>query len=439
MKPVLTPVYFETGYHESFHLQLERIRTELGSVAEIAAPVLIGEPLPEETDLVLIPVLVGEAYKKLEEFKNMQRPVLLLTSEFMTIAMWDWEIRTFLEMNGVQTFAPYTKEQAITICKAYDCRTAVRDSVFLMYQETPGDGMQPEIFKRFFWWEQACIDRMEELWGVRVQRKSLKELGERACQIPDTLAQQVLAQHATTWEDVCDNAKINAAKLYLAICDDLEKMPQVKGVGTNCLNESFYCSTTPCFAWNLLYKTKGLLWACEADIVSLLTKFLLHTATGAPVMMTNMYPFLMGSAAIKHEKIEAFPTVPCPEDCVLGVHCGYVGFMPEGFAKTWSLRERVLEIVDDNAVAVDACYEPGPVTIVQLHQDLRTALVVQGILESYAEYPGSDCRRGAVIRVKNGQALMRNLYSHHAIVMPGYRGEQVNLAARILGLKTNEI
>ncbi len=57
--------------------------------------------------------------------------------------------------------------------------------------------------------------------------------------------------------------------MYLAIKEEVEKDPDIKGAGINCLNESFYSDTTPCLAWSLLYEEKGLVWACEADTISL--------------------------------------------------------------------------------------------------------------------------------------------------------------------------
>ena len=48
-------------------------------------------------------------------------------------------------------------------------------------------------------------------------------------------------------------------------------------------------------------------------------------------MMSNLYPFLMGGAALKHEKIDKFPDVPEPENHLLMVHCGFFGVVPRPF------------------------------------------------------------------------------------------------------------
>ena len=51
----------------------------------------------------------------------------------------------------------------------------------------------------------------------------------------------------------------------------------------------------------------GYIWGCEGDTVSMLTKYLLHRSLDVPIIMTNLYPFLMGNAALKHERIPEFP------------------------------------------------------------------------------------------------------------------------------------
>jgi hypothetical protein len=122
--------------------------------------------------------------------------------------------------------------------------------------------------------------------------------------------------------DVTERATLAALKLYLAIRDDLDQEHDVLSTGINCLNESGFSDTTPCLAWDLLHQERDMIWGCEADTVSMLTHFLMHRSLRLPIMMSNLYPFLMGQAAIKHERSPAFPMVDEPENHVLAAHCG---------------------------------------------------------------------------------------------------------------------
>lgn len=438
-KAKLIPVYFETAYDASYRRQLECIRSGIGDLAQISEPRAIGQELPEDVDAVLVPVLVGEAYRHVQDFAAMNKPVLLLTSEFLTIDMWDWELRSFLANSGVEVLAPYSPEMTRTMVKTLGLLREMRQSKFLVYQETPGDGMQAEIFKRFFWWEDVCLNRIKDAWGIEIVKRSLKELGARAEAMEEEKLLPLLREEKELLGEVSEKAGMQALKLYQAISEDLAEIPDVAGVGTNCLNESFHCRTTPCLAWHLLFEKKRLLWACEADLLSLLTEYMIYQTIGTPVMMTNLYPFLMGMAAIRHEKMERFPEREDPQNCVLGVHCGYFGCMPRKFAKQYTLREKVLEIVPEEALAVDARYTEGPVTIVQLNQDMKRILLAEGKLEEYVGYEGTDCRNGAVIRVKDGYKLMKELFSHHAIIVPEHIGEKFSWAAQVLGLKIVEV
>ena len=228
---------------------------------------------------------------------------------------------------------------------------------------------------------------------------------------------------------------LSAMKLYLAVKQDLDADPAIRAVGINCLNESHFSDTTPCLAWNLLYEEQKILWGCEADTMAMLTKYLLHHCLAAPIMMTNLYPFLLGQAALKHEKIDRFPTVVAePENHLLVAHCGYMGVIPSSFATEWTLRSKVLAIVDDNATAIDARLPVGPITLAKLHPTLEGLSAVEGELTGYAQFPGSDCRNGGVIRVPDGRRLMDRLVSHHYLLLTGHHLRDIQLVAQVLDL-----
>jgi hypothetical protein len=150
--------------------------------------------------------------------------------------------------------------------------------------------------------------------------------------------------------------------------------------------------------------------------------------------MSNIYPFLMGMAALKHERIEKFPEIDEPENHLLVVHCGYFGLTPKCMATEWTLRKKILAIVDENATVIDAKLPPGNIVITKLHPKLDKLMVAQGILENYVQYPGSDCRNGAVIKVKDGYRLMDLFYSHHNCIVVGDKSEDLKYMAKVFDL-----
>jgi hypothetical protein len=441
MKARLVPLYFRSADDPDFAAQTQRLRELLGDHAELLEPFPLGAVLPE-ADAVVFPQLVGDAYRRVPEIRALTLPILVLTSEFGTMAMWDWEIAGYLRGEGIETITPYSLADATTVCRALVARRQLRQGKFLVYQDRPGEGgFQPSIFKRFYWWEDECSERMRDVFGLTIVKRSFRELGERAQRIPDDVAR-------VEWErwrervplgDVGERATLSALKLYRAVRDEVDAEEGVLAAGINCLNESAFSDTTPCLAWNLLYQERDLIWGCEGDTVSMLTKFIVHRSLRAPIMMTNLYPFLMGQTALKHERIPAFPEVDEPENYVLAAHCGYLGVVPQPFATEWKLRGKVLAIVDQNATAIDARLPVGDLTLAKLDSTLRTLVVAEGELTGYAGYPGSDCLNGALIRVPDGHALMKRLPSHHSLLTVGHDCPGLELLGQVFGLQIDRL
>jgi hypothetical protein len=441
LKARLVPLYFNSPDDPDFVNQVQVLKSLLANDAEILEPVALGGRLPE-ADAVLFPQMLGDAYRRFEQIQAIQLPILVATSEFGTVSMWDWEIDNYLASRRVQVIAPYNLEMTRQVCNTLALKRELRQTKLLVYQDNPGEGFQPEIFKRFYWWEPECIDRLGEKFGVTIVKKSFKTLAMEAKAIPDAEAEAVWS----AWESRTPIGKISrrpvlsAVKVYMAVKRELDQDASIAAAGINCLNESAFSDTTPCLAWNMLFEERKLVWGCEADIVTMLTELLIQRGLDVPFMMTNLYPFLMGMAALKHEHIPNFPAVEAePENHVLTAHCGYLGVVPQSFATEWTLREKVLAIVDDNATAIDARLPEGDVTLVKLEPPFDTLSVVEGKLTGYAQFADSHCLNGAVIRVPNGHRLMKELASHHYILTIGKNLTRLDALSQVFGLECKVI
>lgn len=439
MLPRLLPVRFPS-HDDDFDVQLANLKALLADVATFLEPIDLGQAAPE-SEAALFPQMLGDAFREVEALRALHRPRLVITSEFGTMSMWDWEIGSYLAEAGVDVIAPYNLEQARVLCRALGLKRALHGQRFVVYQDDPGDGMQASIFKRFYWWEDECTARILNKFGLGIEKRSFKRLGADAKQIPDAVADEAWAAlpQQPNLERMPEASRRAAVKLYLALKESLGDDPLISGAGMNCLNESFFSDSTPCLAWNLLYEERGLTWGCEADTVSMLTQHLLHSSLRAPLMMTNLYPFLMGQAALKHERIPDFPTVPDPENHILVAHCGYLGVLPESMSTSWTLRRKVLAIVDEDATAIDARMAEGPVSLVKLSPSLGTLQVVEAELVGYQQYPGSDCLNGGVIRVPDGRKLIENLNSHHAILMQGHHASELRMLGKLFDLQIDNV
>ena len=435
MRAKVTPLFFKKGRNEDFDIQLDLLKEILADYIEFLEGVPFGASLPSDTDAVLFPQILGAAYGQLADFKAIDVPILIVTTEFGTMAMWDWEVIKYLESEGVEVIAPYNMDQTKNLARALAIKRELKSSKFVVYQDEPAaGGFQPEIFKRFYWYMDECTQRMFTKYGVTLEERSFVKMGSEAKALPDTEAEKV-------WEEWGDrlplgsvnvNQRNSALKIYVKLRDALEADSSIKGMGINCLNESQHSDTTPCLAWNMLYEEEQLIWGCEGDTITMLTKYLLHKSLDVPIMMTNMYPFLMGDAALKHERIPYFPEVKGnPDNYILAAHCGYFGVVPQSFATDWKVESKVLAIVDDNAIALDARLPEGPITLAKLHPTLETISVIEGEIEKYTQYENSDCLNGAVIRVRDGHQLVSSLTSHHYLTLTGHRLAEIRQIARI--------
>lgn len=442
-KALLQPLYFkEINQREKseFSQQLEKLKILYGEVADFLDPIAVGEQIPQAAQAVLFAQMTGAVFGYQEQISKIVLPIILMTSEFGTVEMWDWEIAAYLRENLYMRniFTPYSVEMAKVILRAVSSRQVMKNGgKFLVFQDSPGEGMQAYIFKRFFWWEKECIWRIEDCFGVKVIFKSWKEINEKAEAIGDEDAWRLWEERKVPQFMVDRGAILRAVKLYMAVHDEAVREGNVLGVGSNCLNESFSSKTTPCLAWNWLFEYDRILWACEGDLVSLLSEVIFYQALQAPLMMTNIYPFLVGMAALKHEKIDSFPEIAASDHYALGVHCGYFGFVPQSFCSRWMMKPKVLEIVNENAIVIDCEMECGPAVLAKVHADMKKITVIEAEIEKYVGYPGSDCRNGALIHYKNrcGHRVMESLSSHHAIVIKGDVAHLIRQIGRVYGIE----
>ena len=93
-----------------------------------------------------------------------------------------------------------------------------------------------------------------------------------------------------------------------------------------------------------------------------------------------------------------------------------------------------IAIVDDNANAIDARLPTGDITLAKIHSNFDRMTVAEGELEGYAQYPGSDCRNGGIVRVNDGHRLMTRLSSHHYLLMTGHQRADLETIAPIFAL-----
>lgn len=430
--PLMFPEANERERKE-FSQQVKRLEAFYGEEASFMPVKMVGEYITD-ADAIVFPQLLGAAFGCKEILARYDLPMVVLTSQFGTVEMWDWEIVAFLRSNGMNVFSPYNIELAKVVLRAIAVKKKLRNGAkFLMFQDSPGEGMQANIFKRFYWWEKECTEKMQSIFGIEIVYKSFKELSSKARCIKDEEAQMLWDEWEIKEEGVNRANCLKAAKIYIAVKNVINELGGVEGVGANCLNESFHCDTTPCLAWNMLFEKDDIICCCEGDSLTMLSTYVLYRTLKVPIMMTNIYPFLVGMAALAHEKITEFPDIADSDNHALGVHCGYFGLIPRKFCTSWTMRPKVLEIVNEDAIVIDCEMPVGQVTLAKIHPDFIKLSVIEATIEKYVQYPGSDARNAALIHYKDGEKVMEELCSHHAMIITGNQNAKLQQICKVFG------
>jgi hypothetical protein len=77
--------------------------------------------------------------------------------------------------------------------------------------------------------------------------------------------------------------------------------------------------------------------------------------------------------------------------------------------------------------------------MVKIDSTMEKIMVIEGELKGYVQYPGSDCRNGAIVKVPNGHKLMKEVYSHHQIIIPGHQHTRIECIAEVFGLEIESL
>ena len=435
----LQPLYFGTEASEAFRRQFERLHEQLKAVAHLLAPLPFGADLSRASaDLIVLPQLSGAAYQMLEVFRSQSLPMVVLTSEFCSTAIWDWEITGWLRSAGIEVFTPYERRQTEILCRAVATKRELAQSRFLVFQDDVSAGLHADMFQRFYWWQRENSQRMFERFGITVEERSLLQLTEAVRSVSDHQARSIWE----AWQarlpvfNVPEKALNDTLRLYAALKRILAEEPQIKGMGINCINEFPSMLATPCLVWNMLYQDHKLIWGCEADTLSMMTQHLVDRCLETPAVMTNIYPFLVGQPVLDHMDISAFPEVADAENYLLAGHCGYLGVLPQSHSvESWALRPSVIDIFEGRGGAIDGRLPLGDVTLVKLHPDCAAWTVIKGDLEDYFQAPQSGLSKvAAVIHVGNGPALLDQITSQHYILTQGAAAADFRLLAKVFGL-----
>ena len=440
MKAKIAPLRFAETDPVLYDKIITALKNIYASEIDFYPEINLGDSV-SDIDAVLIPVITADLYKEIDTIiDTLSLPLVVITTEFGVSLMFDWEGVNYLKSKGLDVYNPYNVDMGKTLFKALALKRNIRGQKFLIFQDSPGDGLLPEIFKVFYWWNEECTNEIKKKFGISIIIKPYKDLCEKAKAISDDAVHQELKRWDFATEFSNQKPLIASTKFFMAVRDEVDREGNVVGCGVNCLNEAYDSDTTPCLAWNLLYQDRDIMWVCEGDTSTLMTQYIMGATIDTAVFATNIYPFLSGMPALSHEKIQSFPDVVDPDHHALLAHCGYFGCMAQKHTTKWVLRPPVLDwLVGENSVAIDAEIQKGDIVLCKLNSTFDSVLLEKSILKDFVQYPGSDCRNGGLIRLSDGYKFMEKNYSHHVVVLSGAKAAQLKITAKIFNIKVDEV
>ena len=116
--------------------------------AEILPEQPLGTELPD-AEGIIFPQLLGEAYRRMDDFRQLDLPILTVTSEIWHGVNVGLEIASYLRAGGSHVIAPYSLAQTESM-PGVACQTRVeKHKVSRLSRQSGRRGFRPGIFKRF--------------------------------------------------------------------------------------------------------------------------------------------------------------------------------------------------------------------------------------------------------------------------------------------------
>ena len=256
---------------------------------------------------------------------------------------------------------------------------------------------------------------LKSVFGPRIVHMGIHELKEKAEQIPDDTAKNLLEEIRNNVGRITtdESELIYSAKVYLALKQFIQEHG-LSGIATECYPKLM---GQVCLAHSLLSE-EGVAAACEGDVNSALAMLMLYELTGSPVHNTDLL-------AVYEE-----------DNSVLFSHCGSGGF---------SLAERREDInlghvrLAHKGVCVLFPSKPGKVTLVNLvgRKDTYRMCVVSGeAVPSEMVFLGNPVR----VRIPIGaneflETVAREGFGHHWMIGYGDVEDELKYLAFLSGVK----
>lgn len=386
--------------------------------------------IPEKVGDVDVVMLFGGFWSVPDPLKAIDKPIVVWSwTHEGTLTMWLWETLSWLRANGIDVPVFINVEHLREYFRALAAYKSIKGCKVLLV-------LAGNLW--FTWGYPGVREALSRRLGLRFVEKDRRYLEEILKDISDEDARNLLEQKGFTCRGVDSEDVLEAFKLYLALKKVLEE-EGYSGVGVDCLLKPFYSKAGkpihPCLAFSLL-SDEGIACGCEGDVLSIATMLLLNRFFDEPCFMTNVYPLSIGPVVAKHLGIPVHEFDP--KRTILLCHCAYLGVVPPSLATKFHLTEK-WDKMHKGGIMVDVEVPLGSVTAARLSPIADSLQVFSGRLERILRFSSIHCRAVGVVEVDDSVKIAERIYSHHMIILPGDRREELKMLSKACGLKYEEL
>lgn len=312
------------------------------------------------------------------------------------------DVYSVIKRNGISVVLSDELEEIVNLYKAIQAVERMKNSSLLLVGNTEN------------WVISSCrsFDRIQEKTGIGCSNIKLQELYKMFESVSNEDVQPIYEKWLKNCQEIVEpqNHDVLAASRLVVAIQQLIQKYNADGVAIACFTLLKELDTTSCLALSMLNDSENFIGACEGDLDSAVTLFMMKALTNKPSWMAN--PMIEKDNVLKLSHCSA-PLVMAGKSCPYKLrnhHESGIGVSPQV-----SLPEGM------------------PVTITRVGNDLSSISVNTGITTDTIYTP--TCRTQLRIKLDSMTDFIENLLGCHQIVTYGNYIKPLSYVAKLLGLK----
>ncbi len=331
----------------------------------------------------------GSEQKFIKIERDLPRPIILISDCMNNSLPACLEIKSFLSNNDEDCILLFGKEK--------DIASAIVEISKIEHAKRFITGANLGVIGKPSDWliaSQVDYEEAKKVFGVNLIDITTKELIQ---EVNKGLLEHI--PHYEEFKDMCkDEATLKGAlEIYSGLKRIIERY-QLKGFTLRCFDLIGEYKNTACLALSML-NDEGIIATCEGDVPSMLSMLIVKACSDKVSFQANPSKISFSEGDGDNE--------------VLFAHCT----LPMSMAKK---SEFMSHFESGLGIGIRGTLELGPITIFKLSRDLKTNLLINGVIKENLTLP-NYCRTQILVKIADEELypLINKSYGNHVIISYG--------------------